>query len=119
MKDPTESPSGYKPKGSAVASNEFDLYATAWWNGFYWLVPLGLRQNFTSPKGERFQPSPQGTLIRETWKNYSFMIPLNRDAVLSGAVSAAVLLVVIELVVLVLSRLFRSARRRSRSRVRL
>jgi len=58
-------------------------------------------------------------LIRETCKNYSFTIPLNREAVLSGAVSAAVLLVLIELVMIVLSRLFRSARRRSHSRVRL
>jgi hypothetical protein len=67
---------------------------------------------FISMRGDR-------ELIRETWKNYSFMIPLNRDAVLSGAVSAAVLLVLIELVVLFLARLFRTARRRSRSRVRL
>ena len=59
-------------------------------------------------------------LINETYVNYSFTVPLNSEAVLSGAVSAAFTLVVMELLTMVVSRLFRSPRRRSvfRSRMR-
>lgn len=52
-------------------------------------------------------------LIHETYANYSFTVPLNRDAVLSGAVSAAFVLVVMELLAMAISRLFRSPRRSS------
>jgi hypothetical protein len=52
-------------------------------------------------------------LINETYENYSFTVPLNREAVLSGAVAAAFVLVVMELLVMALSRMFRSSRRRS------
>lgn len=55
-------------------------------------------------------------LINETYTNYSFTIPLNRSAVVSGAVSAALVLVVIELLLKIISWLFRSPRRRSISR---
>ena len=52
-------------------------------------------------------------LINETYTNYSFTIPLNRAAVLSGALSAASVLVVIEVLMMILSRLFRSPKRRA------
>lgn len=52
-------------------------------------------------------------LINETYVSYSFMVPLNREAVLSGTLSAAFVLVVMELLVVAFSRLFRSPRRRS------
>ncbi|MBN2397188.1 MAG: DUF2937 family protein [Deltaproteobacteria bacterium] len=52
-------------------------------------------------------------LIRETHASYSFTIPLNREAVMSGTLSAAFVLIMIELLMMVLSRLFRSSRRRS------
>jgi hypothetical protein len=39
---------------------------------------------FISMRGDR-------ELIRETWKNYSFMIPLNRDAVLSVRIGGILL----------------------------
>ncbi|MBW2560249.1 MAG: DUF2937 family protein [Deltaproteobacteria bacterium] len=52
-------------------------------------------------------------LLDETYINYSFTIPLNQSAVLSGAVSAAFVLVVMELLLMVLSWLFRSPRRHS------
>ncbi|MDO9514475.1 MAG: DUF2937 family protein [Syntrophales bacterium] len=51
-------------------------------------------------------------LINETYTNYSFTIPLNQSAVLSGALSAAFVLVVMELLLTALSLLFRSPRRR-------
>ncbi|TFG93616.1 MAG: DUF2937 family protein [Syntrophobacterales bacterium] len=60
---------------------------------------------FIIAKGDR-------TLINETYINYSFTIPLNQSAVLSGVLSAAFVLVVVELLLLALSRLFRSPRRR-------
>ncbi|MCJ7819669.1 MAG: DUF2937 family protein, partial [Bacteroidales bacterium] len=61
---------------------------------------------FIIAKGDR-------ELIDETYINYSFTIPLNQSAVLSGALSAAFVLLVVELLLTVLSWLFRSPRRRS------
>jgi len=61
---------------------------------------------FIIAKGDR-------ELINETYINYSFTIPLNRAAVLSGALSAAFVLLLVELLMMALSRLFRSPRRRS------
>ncbi len=61
---------------------------------------------FIIAKGDR-------ELINETYINYSFTIPLNQAAVLSGALSAAFVLVVVELLLTALSWLFRSPRRRS------
>jgi hypothetical protein len=61
---------------------------------------------FIMAKGDR-------ELINETYVNYSFTIPLNRSAVLAGAVSAAFVLVVVELLMMTFSWLFRSPRRRS------
>jgi len=55
-------------------------------------------------------------LLDETYMHYSFTIPLNQSAVLSGAVSAAFVLLVIELLLKTLSWLFRSPRRRFTSR---
>jgi len=72
------------------------------------LLDTGLagRVAFIAVRGNR-------ELIRETYENYSFTIPLNREAVLSGTLSAAFVLIMIELLMMALSRLFRSSRRRS------
>ncbi len=52
-------------------------------------------------------------LIHETYVNYSFTLPLNREAVSAGAVSAVFVLMVIELSMMAFSRLFRFRRKRS------
>jgi hypothetical protein len=46
-------------------------------------------------------------LINETTTNYSFMIPLNKSAVIAGFISAAFILLIFELLIIVISRLFR------------
>jgi len=51
-------------------------------------------------------------LINETCQSYSFTIPLNRSAVVSGCISAAVVLLVVELLVMTILWLFRLARPR-------
>ena len=51
-------------------------------------------------------------LINETCQNYSFTIPLNRSAVVSGCICAAVVLVVVELLLMTILWLFRLARPR-------
>jgi len=58
---------------------------------------------FIIAKGDR-------ALINETYQNYSFTIPLNRSAVVSGFISAATVLVVVELLLMTILWLFRLAR---------
>jgi Protein of unknown function (DUF2937) len=47
-------------------------------------------------------------LINETTANYTFMIPLNKQAVFTGAILAALMLLIFELLKLGIYRLFRS-----------
>jgi Protein of unknown function (DUF2937) len=56
---------------------------------------------FIAVKGDR-------ELINETFANYSFMIPLNKDAVIAGFILAAIMLLILELLKMGIYRLFRS-----------
>ncbi len=51
-------------------------------------------------------------ILAETYRNYSFNVPLNRDALLSGAISSALVLVLTELLTSFLSWIFKISRRR-------
>lgn len=55
-------------------------------------------------------------LINETFANYSFMIPLNKEAVITGFIFAAVMLLIFELLKISIYRLFRSKKRATASR---
>jgi hypothetical protein len=54
-------------------------------------------------------------LINETFANYSFMITLSKDAVITGFIFAAIMLLIFELLKTGICRLFRSKRRATAS----
>jgi hypothetical protein len=64
---------------------------------------------FIAVKGDR-------ELINETLANYSFMIPLNKEAVITGSIFAAVMLLILELLRIGIYRLFRSRKRSNTGR---
>jgi hypothetical protein len=64
---------------------------------------------FIAVKGDR-------ELIDETYTNYSFMIPLTKEAVITGFISAVVMLLIFELLKIGICRFFRSTRQASASR---
>ena len=64
---------------------------------------------FIAVKGDR-------ELIDETYTNFSFLIPLTREAVIAGFISAAVTILIFELLKIGISLFFRSTRRAWTSR---